>query len=277
MATVYGQIPNGSFEQWTATGSYENPVGWATMNEYSAGPFYSCAKSPDHYPEDEGSYSIRLENDTALDMFTGGYGMAITNAFDYPFKPAFPLSGGPDSLVGQYRYEPLNSDTAFVRVVLFNAGVMLSNNVVKMGSARATWTRFGVPLENSGAADSATIQLSAFYPDGPTDGPNGNSVLHVDNLVFDGLKARRCVYDATIGRFRLHVGPAGDVAILQIADTHAGLATARVFTLDGAMVSSETVLPRQRHVDITHLRIGSYVFEIIAGEWTQRQMVTVRR
>ena len=66
------QIPNSGFENWTTVGSYENPTGWATMNPYCAGPFYSCTKSTDHYPASVGNYSIRIENNTSLTNIMAG-------------------------------------------------------------------------------------------------------------------------------------------------------------------------------------------------------------
>jgi PKD repeat protein/photosystem II stability/assembly factor-like uncharacterized protein len=177
---------NFGFEDWTTAGNYENPDDWATMNPYGTGPFYSCTKSTDHYPESVGNYSIRLENNTLLGQMNGGYGMAITNAFDWPFKPAFPISGHPNSLTGYYKFNSLNNDSMFIRVILFQNGTMVGNNMFVTSNTATTWTPFTIPLTYT-SADSATIHLSAFYPSGPTDGPNGNSVLYVDNLNFDNL------------------------------------------------------------------------------------------
>jgi hypothetical protein len=124
---AFSQIPNSGFESWNNLGSYEDPAGWATMNYLCAGPFYSTTKSSDHFPSSVGSYSIRVENNTSLTQMTGGYGMSITNAFDYPFKPAFPVVGHPNSLTGYYKYNSVNNDTMFVKIVLFNNGTIVSN------------------------------------------------------------------------------------------------------------------------------------------------------
>lgn len=85
------QIPNNGFEDWTTIGSYENLNDWATYNSYSAGGFYSCTKSTDHYPTSVGSYSIRLENNTSLTQMTGGWGLAITDTMAYPINRHFLL------------------------------------------------------------------------------------------------------------------------------------------------------------------------------------------
>ncbi|MDP1813622.1 MAG: LamG-like jellyroll fold domain-containing protein, partial [Leadbetterella sp.] len=180
------QIPNGGFENWSTIGSYENPIGWATMNSVSTGPFYSCTKSTDHYPVSIGNYSIRLENNTSLTQWTGGYGMAVTHAFDYPFKPAFPIVDHPNKLCGYYKYNSMNNDSMFVRIVLFQKGVVVNYFTFITGNSTSTWKSFTLPMTYS-SADSATLYFSAFWPNTPTDGPNGNSVLYIDNLSFDNL------------------------------------------------------------------------------------------
>lgn len=180
------QIPNSGFENWAAMGNFENPIGWATMNSVSTGPFYSCTKSTDHYPVSIGNYSIRLENNTSLTQWTGGYGMAVTNAFDYPFKPAFPIVDHPNKLCGYYKYNSMNNDSMFVRIVLFQKGVVVNYFTFITGNSTSTWKSFTLPMTYS-SADSATLYFSAFWPNTPTDGPNGNSVLYIDNLSFDNL------------------------------------------------------------------------------------------
>ena len=183
---IYSQIPNSGFENWATTGNYQTPIGWATMNTASTGSFYSGTKSTDHYPSIAGDYSIRLENNTSLTQATGSYGMAITKAFDYPYKPAFSLSGHPATLTGYYKFNSMNNDSMFIRVVLFQNGIMQGHYEFITNISKSDWTSFSIAL-NYTTADSATILMSAFYPSCPTCGPKGNSVLYVDNLNFNTL------------------------------------------------------------------------------------------
>lgn len=178
------QIPNNGFETWTTVGSYENPTDWATMNASCAGPFYSCTKSTDHYPTFIGNYSVRVENNTSLTQSTGGWGMVVTDTMAYPFEPAFPLVGTPTNLCGYYKYNSLNSDSMFIRIVFFHNHSLLGYDTFITGIS-TNWTSFILPLTDYPTADSATLMFSAFWPNGPYSGPKGNSVLYVDNLSFD--------------------------------------------------------------------------------------------
>ncbi len=274
---VTAQIPNGSFEEWSTTGSYEDPDGWATMNFLAAGPFYSCTKSTDHYPSNEGAYSIRLENNTSLTQMTGSYGMAVTNAFDYPFKPAFAVPGHPEHLTGAYKFSPQNNDTMFIRIVLFDEGTNIGVSTLRVGAAAADWTTFSLALPGYTTADSATIQISAFYPTSQTDGPNGNSVLQVDDLGFDDLGVTVHMQASASERFRISTDPAGDKATLQIGDGGTADVTVRLFSVSGALAGSETIGRHQRHIAIGALRSGCYLAEIVSGERVERQGLVIRR
>jgi hypothetical protein len=179
------QIPNSGFENWTTVGGYEDPTGWGTMSITSAGSFYSCTKSTDHYPASVGNYSIRLENNTSLTKMTGGWGVATTDTA-FKHRPSFPMVGHPDSLCGYYKYNSLNNDSMAIRIILYENGTMTYNREFVTGITTSTWKPFTLPLDYT-SADSATIQLMAFYPDSQTSNPKGNSVLYVDNLSFDSL------------------------------------------------------------------------------------------
>ncbi len=271
------QIPNNGFEDWTTIGSYEDPTAWATMNFVSAGTFYSCTKSTDHYPENVGIYSIRLENNTSLTQMTGAYGMAMTNAFDWPFKPAFPVTGNPTSLTGYYKYESFNNDSMFIRIVLFENSIMLGNSIFVTGISTSIWTSFNIPFSNYSSADSATIQLSAFYPESETDGPNGNSVLYVDNLNFDNLITSTSELTKQNMEFNLYPNPAFDIVTLNIDNTNNTDLTLNIYNVTGKLIGSEKLQQNQQQINIGDLNNGIYLFGIRSKEWTVKQKLIIQR
>ncbi len=273
---VKAQIPNNGFEDWATIGSYEDPTGWATMNAVCAGPFYSCTKSTDHYPVSVGNYSIRLENNTSLTQTTGGYGMAITNAFDYPFKPAFPIVGNPTSLCGYYQYNSLNNDSMFIRIVFFENSIMLGYNTFITGITTSTWTSFNLPLTYP-SADSATLYFSAFYPSGPTDGPKGNSVLYVDNLSFDNLIGSVSEQTSENTTFSLSPNPASNIVTLNIDNRNNADLTLNIYNVIGELVRSDLLKQNQQKINIGDLNNGIYIVEIKSNEWTAKQKLIIQR
>ncbi len=272
----FAQITNSGFENWTTTGNYEEPNGWATMNPYSPGSFYSCTKSTDHYPANVGSYSMRLENDISLTQFTGGWGMTITDTMAYPFQPAFPITGHPTSLTGYYKYNSMNSDSMWIKVILFdNGAIVMDENFSQIGSQ--TWTSFNIPFDTYVDADSATIILCAFLPAGPTDGPNGNSVLYVDNLNFDELISSVDEHASKSASFSLYPNPAASViSIATDARINSG-AQLSIFNSLGQLVHAEPLRTNQQQINVSDLSSGVYMLELTSESRIEKQKLIIQR
>lgn len=270
------QIPNNGFENWTTIGSYEDPIDWATMNAACTGPFYSCTKSTDHYPATVGNFSIRLENNTSLTQMTGAYGMAITDTMAYPFQPAFPIIGNPTSLCGYYKYNSLNNDSMFIRIIFFNNGIMLGYNTFITGITATTWTSFILPITYS-SSDSATIMFSAFYPSSQISGPKGNSVLYVDNLSFNNLisSVPKLVVKNTL--FNLYPNPVSDIVNLKIDNLNNVDLTINIYNALGTLVKSLMLTQNNRQINIGDLSNGVYMVEIKSQEWTEKQKLIIQR
>ncbi|HPB24969.1 MAG TPA: T9SS type A sorting domain-containing protein [Bacteroidales bacterium] len=269
------QIPNNGFENWTTIGSYEDPTGWATMNAACAGPFYSCTKSTDHYPASVGNYSIRLENNTSLTQMTGGYGMAVTDTAAFPFEPAFPIVGNPTSLCGYYKYNSMNGDSMFIRIVLFANSVMLGYDTFITGVTASTWTPFILPITYT-SADSATIMFSAFYPSCYTCGPKGNSVLYVDNLSFDNLIASVPEENSQNNLFNLSPNPTSDFITINIEKKCNTDITLNIYNTIGELVKTELFKENQQ-INVSDLSNGAYVIEAKSKEWTEKQKLLIQR
>lgn len=270
--TINAQIPNAGFETWTTFGSYEEPDGWATMNPACAGPFYSCTKSADHY---EGNYSIRLENNTSLTQYTGGYGMAITDTMAYPFQPAFAVTGQPNTLSGYYKYTSLNNDTMFIRIVSFKNSIMLGYNTFKTGTSTTNWTGFDLPLTYP-AADSATIYFSAFSPSSQVDGPNGNSVLYVDDLRLQNVAVNDRVRALKNTVFNLSPNPASRLVTVDMADLGRRDLAVNIYHLTGRLIRTAALGPNRQQMDISDLANGVYLVEIKGKEWTGKQKLLIQ-
>ncbi len=270
------QIPNNGFENWTTVGSYEDPNGWATMNSICTGPFYSCTKSTDHYPASVGNFSMRIENNTSLTQMTGGWGMAITDTMAYPFEAAFPIIGNPTSLCGYYQYTSLNNDSMFISIVFFNNSIRIGDNTFRTGTSTSSWTSFVLPLTYP-LADSATLYMAPFYPNGPTSGPKGNSVLYVDNLSFDSLIISVPEQMQKTPVFSVYPNPASDILSFDINNPNKEKRTLNIYTMQGSLVKSEILIENQREINIMDLSNGVYIVEMKSKEWTEQQKLIIQR
>lgn len=274
---AFAQIPNSDFENWTNKGSYNDLNGWATMNQYCTGPFYSCTKSTDHYPSSIGSYSMRIENNTSLGQTTGGWGIAVTDTMAYPFQPTFPIVGHPTSLTGYVKYNGLNGDTASIGLVMFNNGIQVFHESESIVSTGGNWASFNFTFPTYTTADSATILVMAYKPNGPTDSPNGNSVLYVDNLNFDNLITSLDDLEINNEALKLFPNPTSDYFTLDFDNPIEFEAIVNIYDVVGKLVSSEQLLNGRQQINVSSLNEGIYMIEIKLGDWSTVKKLSICR
>lgn len=272
--TAMAQIPNYGFEDWETVGNYEVPTGWATMNGLSGTSFNSCTKSTDHYPENVGQYSVRLENNTALSQLTGSFGTIATGSFTYPLAPEFALESDPTSFNGYYKYAPLNGDEAWFTVALFNNGVQVANEQFTSGTAVNDWTAFSIPLTGYGTADSAFFMAFAFKPQSQIDGPNGNSVLYLDNLSFDEAITGIESLEGSI-YLGVYPNPCYDMVTVTVKDATLINAQVYITSLQGALISQYVLQTETTRLDVSRFSTGIYLLSVVTdgGVKTQRMSV----
>jgi len=277
--TTNAQITNSGFENWTTVGSYEDLTGWATFNNASTGSFYSCTKSTDHYPASVGSYSVRLENNTALIGDYSGLGVIFLGDQIGNSGP-FPITGHPTSLTGYYKYAPLNGDTMYIKITLYSGG---SGNMVSSGlfttASASSWTSFSIPLSTYTSADSGMISISAYYANGfpPQYFPHGNSVLYVDNLNFDNLINSVAEQISENYTFSLYPNPASDIITFNIDNTNNADLTFNIYNIIGTLVKSEKLKQDNGQINIGYLNSGIYFVEIKSKEWAGKQKLIIQR
>jgi hypothetical protein len=266
------QIPNSGFEQWDAMDGYENPTDWATINgAIPGGEYFPCTKSDDHYPENVGSYSMRLETD--LEWMQGGWGMSVTDTFAYPFEPAFAIQGNPTSLHGYYKFESEMGDQAWVKLILFFEGAIVADgDFISPAASTNDWEAFVVDIPAYAEADSATLLIFNYLPMSETDGPNGNSVLWVDNLNFNSLISGVSTV-ATPSEFAMYPNPTTGQVTVKFNGINTSSSTLVVYNVLGEVVLSQA-LQQQRQLDIAGLSNGIYTIEFRSSEgFTQQKLI----
>jgi hypothetical protein len=94
-----------------------------------------------------------------------------------PFQPG-PYEAMPTELTGSYKYAPSNLDAnAGLFVEFYNGGAVLATQYQPF-TTNASYVNFTLPISLMSAPDSMVMYAFA--------GENPGSVLHIDNLAFDG-------------------------------------------------------------------------------------------
>jgi len=269
--SALAQIPNAGFENWTAVGSHEDPDGWATMNFLSVPNGHtSCQKSTDHVLG--GSYSVKISSNTSLNQSQGGYGLIATGGFDFPFQPAFPVLQNPTALTFYYKTEMFNTDSGQVVVVLFNQGTVTSQHGEALPPA-TSWTPYVLDIDAVGMADSATIILFAYAPEGSNDFPTGNSSIWIDHLNWDELISGVEEGEEEAIGIDLYPNPASEqitVSNLETGDV------VTVYDLAGQLIMSLKSFNSSQNLEVGSLSEGMYLIEINRGNSVGRKTFVVR-
>lgn len=184
------QIPNNSFEQWTNSNGYLDPLGWGTLNEFT-NPYsaFTCSRLS---PGNLSTYylSVRTVSITGKGLVPGRIVSGKIDTLTYKPLSGFPFSLRPAYLSYDMQYMVASpSDTAYVSVLLtkWNAS-LLKRDTIAYGSSSYNsmmhqWTTYSTYLNylNGDNPDSACIVISSSRY-----APLVNSYIYIDNLNFNG-------------------------------------------------------------------------------------------
>jgi len=186
---IKAQVPNASFENWTNWTTYENPDGWATLNNTTKlNSAYTATKGT---PGTAGNSYLKLTSKS----IGGGMvpGIAVSGVLDTLTKK--PVSGyaftaRPAYFKGKWQYMVYGNTTGSIKVLLSKWNVTAAKrdtiafvNKVLPGMVMS-WANFNLTLtykDSLQLPDSCMIVLMA------SDGsPTANDYLWVDDLSFSG-------------------------------------------------------------------------------------------
>lgn len=190
LVKCFSQIPNNGFEQWATINSYEDPLGWSTLNRVVASA--SVQSVIKLFPGNPGSYYL-----SAKTVSVSGKGLVpgrvVSGRIDtVSYKPlsGFPFTSRPAQLNYNMQYMvALPGDTAFVSVLLSKWNLTLQKrDTVAVGVSRFNamahqWFSNSTILNylSGDNPDSALIVISSSSVAAMKD-----SYIYIDNLSFSG-------------------------------------------------------------------------------------------
>ena len=251
-ALALAQVPNGSFEQWTDFGDYQDPTGWTSLNIMSsfAGADPSCMMGS---PGAVGDHHVVLvcrevpEFGVMPGLLLSGDPNAGTEGY--------PFTGRPEALTGQWRFSPVGIDLGAINITLsrWDPG---SNERVTIGYGDAGV----VDLIEEWETFTATIQyLSEEIPDTATisivtgTGGNPGTTLWVDDLAFTTFTA----VDEQVRVPALALYPSPAVEQLHV-NCEVEMREVQVLDATGRIVLSRSVSATTLALDVRSMPAGVY-------------------
>jgi hypothetical protein len=269
--SVFSQIPNNGFENWTNAGGYSTPDEWGNLNTVtSPAGVFTCAKGT---PGNPGAAYIRLTSRTVPGMgIQPGIAVSgVLNTTSFEAISGFGYTDRPASLDGYWQYMAGGSDQGFIAVYLtkWNAGLNERDTVGRvkypLPGMVMSWRSFSLPLTytSSDVPDTAIIILSAS---GKT--PVSGSYLYIDNLIFAGgtVGVEKQVKENGISLFPNPVF--GNELKADLRNVGGNAECIDIVDLNGSVMLRETMIFWQVPVsiDISGLRPGEYILRVTTAE-----------
>ncbi len=269
-------IPNGSFETW-ASGE---PNDWNTSNQNIVGFDFTTVQKETSDPQ-QGSASARLTVVTKTIPFVGTYTLpgvltlGILN-IDLINQTAsltggYPFTGMPQKLIGYYKYQPVNNDTAVIGLALFkwnnNNKDTIGFGAMYFSGTHTNWTPFEIPVNYPIWDTPDTMNILILNSNPLSSLSHTGTKMWIDNLSF--------VYGTVAIEA---VASAKDISIYAKHDSRQLILTSafeQQETLDISlfnMLGSETkkwkrTMSRStEYLDVNNLSPGTYIIRISSGQ-----------
>ena len=283
-ATSFGQTqpPNIGFEEWeeldgSLSNTYWEPEEWSTSNQctelLNATP---VTQSSDAY---QGASSARLET---LDgpgeiivmngVITTANMICLASSGGQEGGINFPSFGGgvrsfPDSLVGWYKYAPIDNDSAYSQIMFLANNEQDTVCFTRLDyHAQAEWTRFSVAICPGNTDDPEILSLlfSSSWGDGAAGEGEIGSVFYLDAIEFIYPLDISVGNELADGNWSVYPNPASDVVNVRSLVGE----KAKIEILD---VTGKTVMVSSLNSDNTRLELstflaGVYLYQIRSTE-----------
>jgi hypothetical protein len=279
--STFAQIPNAGFETWTSMGTYNNPDGWATMNDVTAGSSVFTAEKGT--PGSPGTSYLSLTSKTMGSAVMNG--IAVSGTFDpVTMQPTsgFAFNGQPASLTGKWQHMIYGTSQGSITATLtrWDAGtnsrvVVATANKTLTGMAMS-WANFTIPFvyTDANAPDSCVIVMKASGSN-PTD----QDYLWVDNLAFTGSLAG-IQENATIHDLQLFPNPSSETLSISLEALKSENGTIELLNSIGQVVQTKSVVFSEGkstiELPVGDLAKGTYFVKISTATAVQTRTVILK-
>ena len=276
------QLPNPGFETWMNMGTYENPDGWATLNDYTTGSgIYTATKGT---PGSPGSSYLKLTSQTIGPAVVNG--IAVSGVIDPVTQQpvsGFAFNQQPASFNGKWQHMIYGTSQGSISVELtrwdsgMNMRMTVATGSVTLSGMAMSWTNFSIPFvyTDGQAPDSCIIVMKASGAN-PTQG----DYLWVDNLSFVGNVAGIEENSSSFSELNVYPNPADDQVILSLTSEIEDQLMIEVYSLSGALILTQevevTTGGNEIPVDLSSVLSGNYLISIRNGESKTVLPITIR-
>ncbi|MCX6188314.1 MAG: T9SS type A sorting domain-containing protein [Bacteroidetes bacterium] len=268
------QPPNVGFENWVAIGTFQNPAGWASFNNfYSYGvPEMSFKTSDFHF----GASALKLISQTAtvppplgsntLDTLAG---FVFLGAFDMN-NPGITYSYRPQGIQATVKGTIVTGGNALIIATLrkWNYVTKVRDQVglavYNMSSSMANYTKVSAPFTYYSLAMPDTLEIKIMAGDvGPGGTIMPGNIFFVDDILLTGVNGITNT-DEFKNKIRVFPNPIQDNVTIHGSEN---ITQIEIYTIVGAPVSllKNTISQPSMDLNLSCLKNGIYFLRIHEG------------
>lgn len=276
-------IPNSSFESWTNMGSYNNPSGWATMNNStSSSSIYTATKGT---PGNVGSAYLKLTSKTIGSSVVNG--VAVSGEIDslsMEPKSGFPFAQRPTSLTGKWQHMIYGSSQGSIEIILtrwdstMKMRMTVGSGKVTLSGMAMSWASFSVPINYTESAnpDSCIIFMKSS---GAT--PTNLDYLWIDNLAFTGLSTGFQNNKNLITNLVVFPVPTQDKLMISLSSNENRNVQLEVIDFNGKIILFKNINIHsgdiEHELNISTLSTGSYLLKVSTDNSTETKKFIINK
>lgn len=280
-AITFAQIPNFSFENWTAVGSYSVPDNWGTMNNATAS--FSVATVTKATPGNPGNFYIKLTSLTTGTTVTNG--VAVSGKLDtitMQAKSGFSFTQRPANLTGKWQHMIYGSSQGSILVTLtrwdtgLNMRIPVASGNVTLSGMAMSWTNFSIPINyvDGNNPDTCIIVMKASG-----NNPTNNDYLWVDGLAFSGSVTGIQNQNSFLNGLTVFPNPSSEKITVSISIKTQQAVSLNVFDINGKLIRTKELGVIQGEskqiMDLTGVAKGNYILKIIGEAGTETRKIVV--
>jgi hypothetical protein len=281
-ASLFAQIPNAGFENWTTVGAYSVPNGWGTLNNSTtlAGVYTATAGTPGS----PGASYLKLTSKTIPSVGVAN-GIAVSGVLDSTTmqpKSGFAFNQRPANLTGKWQHMIYGTSQGSIMITLtrWDSGMgmrmpVASGSVTLSGMAMS-WTTFTVPLTYSDGnnPDSCIIVLKAS---GST--PTNNDYLWVDNLAFSGTVTGLKNQESIFSNVNVFPNPSAETVNVNLNLKSEQKVSLELVDLTGKLVASKDLGIIQgdskQVINVNGITKGTYFVRVVTEKGTEVKKIII--
>ena len=280
--SMFGQILNNGFENWTSMGIYSNPDNWQTLNNYTAlaGVFTATKGTPGN----PGTSYLMLTSKTVSTTVVNG--IAVYGSLDpltMQGTAGKPFTQQPSRLTGNWQHMIFGSSQGSILVKLTKWNTATSaRDVVATGSVTLSgmamsWATFTVNLSYSSAVapDSCMIVLKASGT-----APTNNDYLWVDNLTFSGSVTGMSDLENNLSISSVFPNPSTEQITVNLTIKKASEVSFKLIDLTGKVVKEiyvgEVFGQYKSSISVVDIAKGSYFLKISSGDNSEYKKLMIQ-